>query len=274
MTNLRTTVLAVAFATLVAVLVACGDQAGTAGGQSTRTDPGGPTAGTTYVVTSVTVGGTPRRLVAGSEIRIGLDAGRLTISAGCNTMSGAYRLDGTRLSVHGLASTEMGCEAPLMDQDSWVAELFTRPVQLSTGADAAIISGDTVLALADRRTVSPDKPLVGTKWLLDTLYDADTASSVPRGVVAYLQVEGGTVSVYDACNGGSGPVEVRGDTIVFGDRLQTMRGCLRDDGGVEKAFGEVLAGSTTYTVTEGSLKITHGDSGLGFRAVATFPEHD
>jgi len=275
MTHLRTTLLAAAFAFFVVVLVACGDRTGT----TARTDPGNPgtlavTEPATYVVTAVTADGKPRTLVDGSEIRITLDGSRAVITAGCNTMSGSYALDGTRMTLADLASTEMGCAAPLMEQDAWVAGLFAQPVQLTTGTGATIIAGTTVLSLADRRAVLPDKPLAGTKWRLDTLYDEQTASSVPEAVVAYLELVDGKVNVYDGCNGGSGPARVRGTTIVFGGRVQNLRGCTRDDGGVEKAFADVLAGATTYTVTEDALRITTGDRGLGFRAVTTFPEHD
>ncbi|MCZ4499231.1 MAG: hypothetical protein JWQ74_1784 [Marmoricola sp.] len=275
MTFLRSTVLAVAFACVATGLAACGDLTGTA----TPLDQGdaeGPAGGapTTYVVTGVTAQGKPRALVDGSEVRISLHGARVVLTAGCNTMSGSYTLDGTRLTVTGLASTEMGCEARLMDQDTWVAGLFAKPVQLSTGTHPTIIAGSTVLSLADRRTVAPDKPLAGTKWLLDSRYDAESASSVPAGIVAYLELVDGTVTVYDSCNGGSGPVRVQGATIVFEERVQNLRGCTADDGGVEKAFADVLAGTTTYAVTEDSLRITKGTSGLGFRAVTDFPAHD
>lgn len=230
----------------------------------------------TYVVTGVTEDGKPRSLVKGSEIRLAFADGQLRITAGCNSMSGAYRLDGTRLSVESLATTEMGCPQPLMEQDTWVAGLFADPVQLSTGTDAAIISGGVVLALADRETVSPDKKLVGTRWVLDTIGSSSddesssdgSASSVGQGVEAYVVLKAdGTVDVHDGCNGGSGSAVVAGDTITWGQRSQTLIGCT--DPAVEQtqdAFARVLEGETRFRIDEKTLTVTKGGRFLGFHA--------
>lgn len=267
MTNLRLLGVSTLFAVLGLVLLSCGDRSGT--------DPAGPRSGSladvTYVVTGVTEAGEPRSLVEGSEIRLRFEGGRLGISAGCNSMGGSYTLDGTRLSVSGLSMTEMGCDAPLMEQDSWVAGLFERDVQLTTGADAALISGDVVLTLADRKEVAPDEPLVGTTWTLDSIGTggADGAvSSVPGAVPATLTFQDdGTVSVFDGCNQGAGPATVIGATIAWGTIGFTRKGCV--DPGVQEvveAFGEVIVGESTYLLEEKTLTVTTGDRFLGFRA--------
>lgn len=262
-------------ALLGALATACGS-----GGEEPGDVTGGPGdqtgATTTYVVTGVTAGGEDRPLVPGSEIRFTFDSGRLGIQAGCNSMSGEYALDGTTLQVGALATTEMGCDQPLMDQDAWVAGLFDGPVELVTGEDAAITSGDVVLTLADRREVHPDKPLVGTKWLLDSIGtggDDGAVSSVPQGVVAYATFEDGQVLLYDGCNGGSAPLTVQGDTLTVGDRTQTLRGCTGATAEVEKAVGEVFSDEVDFAITEDVLTLTRGDRVLGFRAVEEFPTH-
>lgn len=120
----------------------CGDQDGTAG----RPDP---LDGRTFVVTGVTVAGEPYAVVPGTQVRLAFADGTLGISAGCNRLSGDYRLDGDRLTVGPIGGTEMGCARELMDQDAWVAGLFAGPVEV--GADAGTLTaGDTVL------TTSPD----------------------------------------------------------------------------------------------------------------------
>lgn len=260
-------------AVLLLVLAGCGDEGG--GTPLTPVDTGPD--GTTYVVTAITEAGTPRPLVEGTEIRLGFDGGQLSITAGCNSMSGRYELSDGTLTVESLATTEMGCDPARMDQDTWVAGLFARPVELRTGADASLTSGDVVLALADREQVAPDEPLEGTKWLLDSIGAGGpdgAVSSIPAGVVAHLTFEGGQAHVYDGCNEGSGPGRIDGDLIEFGDRVQTLRACLDDRQTVADAFAEVLTGETTYTIEEKSLRITRGDATLGFRSVAEFPAHD
>lgn len=269
---------AVLLAAAALVLSGCGDDGGSGGDDGTlRGDPDDSLSGTTYVVTGVTEGGEPHTLVEGTEIRLRFDHGQLSITAGCNSMSGRYLLADGVLTVESLATTEMGCDPARMDQDTWVAGLFEGPVELTPGTEPSIVSGDTVLSLADREQVAPDRPLVGTPWLLDSIGAGGpdgTVSSVPAGVVAYLTFEDGRVLVYDGCNEGSGPVQVDGDRIDFGDRVQTLRGCVDDREAVANAFAEVLAGETSFTIEETSLRITGGDSSLGFRAVEDLPDHD
>ncbi len=266
MTNLRLLAASLVFAVLGLVLLSCGDR----GGADT-----GPTAGNdldvTYVVTGVTVGGAPHALVAGSQIRLTFDGDRLGITAGCNTMGGTYTLDGTRLRVSDLAMTEMGCEAALIEQDTWVVGLFERDVQLTAGTEPTLISGDVVLTLADREQVSPDKPLLGTTWTLDAIGvggDEGAVSSVPAGVVATVRFgAGGTVQVRDGCNGGDGAAAVAEDTITWGDRSSDLRACPEPGiATVVEAFAAVLDGTTTFAIEEKSLTITRGDRFLSFRA--------
>lgn len=275
MTNLRLLAVSLLFALLGGVLLSCGDRGGE--------DPASPADGATkldvtYVVTGATVGGKPRSLVKGSEIRLRFDGDRLGISAGCNTMGGTYTLDGTRLTTESLSMTDMGCDAPLMDQDTWLAGLFDRDVQLTRAADASLISGDVVLALADRRQVSPDKPFDGTFWQLDTIAagGADgTASSVGEGVVVYVRIDGQRFDAYDGCTGGVGQVEVAGSTVTF--RLGAMDdiGCAGPDGlQAQRLIRAMLDGQAVFAVEESRMTLTEGTQVLGFRAVAERPQVD
>ncbi|MFL6160416.1 MAG: META domain-containing protein [Marmoricola sp.] len=231
-------------------------------------DPAAPVVeGHTYVVTGVTSGGRPRQLVKGSQIRLHFDQGRIVVTAGCNTMSGHYTLDGSRLTVDDLATTEMGCDFTLMEQDSWVSSLFAKPVQLMTGDDAALISGGVVLLLAERESAAPDLPLASTRWVIDSIVDGDVVSSVAHGAEGYLVVDGDSVTVSDGCNTGSGPVRVTGRTIRFGALVMTTRPCPSTSSPLVSAVAEVLAGTATYEVDERSLTITRGSHGLGLHAV-------
>lgn len=264
---LRRAGLLAALASLTALASGCGDDS---------SDPTAPASsgldGTTYVVTGVTEDGQERRLVPGTEIRLAFAEGRLGITAGCNSMRGGYTLDGTRLTVGPMATTEMGCPGPRMRQDTWIAGLFADPVQLTLGENPAVISGGTVLDLADRRQVSPDLALEGTAWVLDTLIDGEAASSVPGNRIAYLQIEEGTAQTYDGCNWGGSPVRVDGAALHFGSREQTSRGCL---GGaareLQDAYAAVLDGQVEYTIEEDRLTLEKGDQGLGFHAVDKLP---
>ncbi|MCD7099910.1 META and DUF4377 domain-containing protein [Stenotrophomonas sp. MMGLT7] len=58
--------------------------------------------------------------------------GRVAVSNTCNRMSGGYALDGSRLRVERLVSTEMACEPPLMALDQAVAQRLQAPLELAT----------------------------------------------------------------------------------------------------------------------------------------------
>lgn len=258
---------------LLAALAACGDDG------SAPDTSGKPAADTdrTYVVTGVTEKGAPKDLVKGTEIRLRFEGDTLTLTAGCNTMSGAFTLDGTRLTVEQMSMTEMGCDPPRMDQDSWLAGLFEKPVQFTDGGTGAVISGDTVLAITDRETVSPDKPLVGTTWVLDTTFENGgdgVASSVPASAKATLTLEGsGDFTAQYGCGSTlSGTVDEKGESLTWSVTASGIADCVRPYPGSDEAgaaMQEVLDGETTFRIEENTLTITHGDRGLGFHAAAT-----
>ena len=256
--------LIVLFLTALAALSGCGDVGGRRDGDTT-TDPG--LAPITYVVTGVTVDGKPLDLVTDTELRIRFTEDQVTLTAGCNTMSGGYQLEESRLSVAQLAMTELGCDPARTQQDAWLAGLFGKPVQLMTGAHASIVSAGTVLTMTDRRAVSPDLELDGTHWVLDTVIDGNVAESVPPGAQGYLNVNGDTLTVNDGCNTGSGPVRVEGGSLVFGKISMPTRPCPSTTSPVAGAVAEVITGRATYRIDEGRLTITNGEHGLGFRGV-------
>lgn len=246
------------------ILTACGHQGpGTAIAMPART------LVASYVVTGITQDGAAKQLVPGSRLQLQFARGSMTATAGCNTMSGGFTLTGNQITVDRLASTEMGCSTALMTQDAWVAGLFAHPVRLGSN-NATLTSGNVVLRLADRRTVSPDLPLVGTKWLFDTVYDGATASSVPKSDVAWVEFHrDGNVSVNDGVNDGSGKVHVVGDRISFTELAWTAVGCAGNC--AVGNFTLVFNATSTFSITEDRLTLTHGAIGLGFHAVQAFP---
>ena len=224
-------------------------------------------SGRTLVVTSIDNGGEPWGLAQDSEARFTFDDTTMGIMAGCNHLSGNYRLDGDRLIVDGIGGTEMGCSKQLMKQDAWLASLFEVPV--TVGQDPlTFTSGIVVLRLDDREDIYPDLPLAGTHWVLDGMIDGDAASSVPGAREAWLDItEDGKVSANTGCNRGSGSATIDGATLTFGPLATTRMACSETAAQhVEGAMRAVLDGETTYSITERSLTITKGEQGLTFRA--------
>lgn len=273
----RTIILPLLLAVLL-VAVGCGDDEPVDTGGTTRapgsTDGGAGGSdgldGRVFLSTTVTDGGADRPLVDDTQIRLTFDDGTVGASAGCNTFGGDYTLDGGVLVVTGGAMTEMGCDEPRMAQDEWLfALLGDRPAVALDGDRLTLTAGDVVIELVDEETASPDRPLVGTRWTLESILEGSgpdgSVSNVPEGIEAWIVfADDGTLSVELGCNGGSGSYEVEGDRILVADLASTDIGC--DAMSVETAFTAVLQADPTYAVDADRLTLRTDAGGLDFRA--------
>ena len=131
---------------MLIVLTACGATA-------EQTDPGTHTglAGRSFTSNSVTVGGEPFTLVAGTQLHLTFTDEAITAQAGYNTMSGIATTndDVLRLS-DGLATTEMGCDAQLMKQDEWYADILMASPTVAVDGDVITLSSkDSVVMMTE-----------------------------------------------------------------------------------------------------------------------------
>jgi heat shock protein HslJ len=206
-------------------------------------------------------------LVPGTRIRLAFAVGRLTASGGCNTMSGAYAIDGDRLTTGGLSMTEMACDEPRMQQDQWLARLLAGVTITLDGDTLTLADGTVRLTLVDKEVATPDLPLEGTLWRLDGIVSGDAVSSVPAGVTASMRIAGGRLDLEAGCNSGGGTVEVGADTLTFGPISLTKMACPAAEMAVERAIGAVLSGTVTYAIDADMLTLDAGNAGLVLRAV-------
>ena len=256
MRHKRSPILALA-ATLI--LAACG------GGEAPSPRGSGVVGGLegrTFLSTAVE----GRTLVSGSTIRISFRGGQVSASAGCNSMSGAYRIDSGRLVATTLAMTDMGCTAPLMAQDQWVAELLNGSTIKLDGTSLTLARATVRVTLLDRVVADPDRPLLGTRWVLDGIIAGDAVSSVPSGVSVAITLSNGRIAVEAGCNGGSGTATVSSTTITLGAIGLTTRACAADVMGVEMTVMAVLRGTVTYAIEARTLTLIAGSRGLMLRS--------
>ena len=221
-----------------------------------------------FLSTAVTEDGADKALADGTRIRIGFEDGQVSANAGCNTMGGAYRLDGNTLVFEGGGMTEMGCDEELHAQDEWLMTfLGSRPTLARSGTDLTLSADRTVLTLIDSEVAEPDLPLTGPTWTVETIITGDAASSVPNGAVATMTFgDDGHVEVNTGCNEGGGRFEVSGDTLRFVDVAITEMACEGPGGELEAAVLPVLsAEGLEWTVDAGSLTLMAGDRGLVLR---------
>jgi heat shock protein HslJ len=225
--------------------------------------------GRTFLSTEVSQDGAPRPLVPGTRIRIAFSAGRISASAGCNLLGGSYRLDGDRLIVDSLATTDMGCDPARHEQDAWLAAVLGgRPLVQLVGNDLSLQREGTLIKLLDRRIADPDQPLSGPTWRVESIVTGQTVSSVPAEVVASLTfAPDGRIAVETGCNSGGGTYTVDGRSILLSSIVLTKRACPGPAGDLEQAMVAVLqAESVSFTIEARALTLSAGERGLGLRA--------
>lgn len=244
--------------------------------QGPTSAPPGSTPAGDWLSTSVTAGGTPKTLVAGTRISLGFADGALRADAGCNTMSGPVRFEGGVLIVDSLAQTDMGCPDGRNEQDQFVSSFLTaRPAYRYDGRQLELSTRDTAIVFGPKAQVRPDAPLEGTRWDVTHVTRGPSpsaspdpnasvsASSAPSG--AYLQFADGKLSGSDGCNSLFGDAAVARDSITFGPIGTTKRACPGMTGMDD--VGAVLTGTVGWRIQNDVLTLTNADgSGLQLQA--------
>lgn len=257
----RFPILAAVLAATVALAACGGTPAAPSASADASADPPAGLEGRTFL----SAASTGRVLVAGSQVRITFQGGSVSISAGCNSMSGAYRVVDGRLQIDQMAMTEMGCAEPLMAQDAWIAA-FVAGAGIGLDGDTLTLGkgGDT-LTLVDRVVADPDRPLLGTRWVVDGIVSGGAVGSLPQGVTAALTFSDGRVDVEAGCNRGTGGVEIGPAAIRFGPIALTKMACAGPAMQVESAVTTVLSSEVAYAIEADTLMLEAGGRGLVLR---------
>ena len=119
-----------------------------------------------------------------------------------------------------LATTEMACDAPLMDQDTWFAKILTSSSHpyAQPSDSLTLASGSTVIVLTDEETVIPDAESDhDAPWTLESITTGNTVGTVPAGVRATLEFnDDGTLTAHLGCNTGEAITPPSDSSITFG----------------------------------------------------------
>lgn len=218
--------------------------------------------GRAFVAESVSEQGKPKPLAEGTQVTFDFtEDGRLLARAGCNMISGPVATGDGRLTAGNLAITEMGCDRPRHEQDSWLARVIeSGPALRFDGAKMTLTGPDTEIVF----TAKKDLPLTGTQWQLDTVVTGDLAQSSQS--TATLVFAGNKVTVTTECNSGQAGYQTAGDKIVFDGVGLTRKACPDELMQAEQAIAPVLDGEVTFKIKNESLELTH-PSGNGLRLV-------
>jgi heat shock protein HslJ len=247
----------------VLLVVACGSRAASGGMNDLR--------GRTFLSTGVIENGQPKQLVAGTRIRLSFDeeGRRIGVNAGCNHMGGEARVENGRLVASEMAMTAMGCDGGRSEQDDWLAKFLTgAPTASSTGSELVLTNNTTEIRLLDRTVADPDRPLIATRWIVETIVDRDTASSIPQGAVAQLLVNAdGTFTGNTGCNHMGGTAAITSVALRFSGVFTTKMACEPDRMRLEQAVLGVLEGDVSYEIESDLLRLRHtSGKGVDLRA--------
>jgi heat shock protein HslJ len=156
-----------------------------------------PLQGTTWIAEAYNNGrDAVVSLITGTEITARFEGGRVAGSAGCNTYTASYTLNGNAIAIGSAASTRMFCSAPagVMEQEgAYLAALPTartyriegRRLILET-ADGARVASFTTAPRASAPAPSPDTaddPIAKVSFDLGAIHDTGLTGP-PSGLVA------------------------------------------------------------------------------------------
>jgi heat shock protein HslJ len=221
-------------------------------------------AGRTFLSTKVE----GHDLVPGSQVSLSFqDGDRLGVSAGCNSMGGAYAVADSTLDIVGpMMQTEMACEEPLMAQDTWIAAFLDGAAMTFDGTTLVLARDGVTLTLMDEQVANPDQPIEGTTWVVDGLVVNQAVSSVPAGLSASLVFADGKVAVDSGCNRGSGTAAIGETSITFGPIATTRMACPEPAMNLEQFVLGVLSGEVAYEIDADQLHLLGAGGGLDLRA--------
>jgi heat shock protein HslJ/uncharacterized lipoprotein YbaY len=194
--------------------------------------------------------------------------GRYGIRADCNTGSGAYQMDGSRISLSPGPLTQAACEpgslgnrfAALLGRDTGFVSDGERLV-LELGDSAGSMAFEAIQAIA----------LTGSSWLVRG-YNNGKGGVVSVGRDATLHIsftEAGIVAGSSGCNDYTGGYELDGQQIVLGRIASTRKMCRGEEVMQrESAFLAALATAATWEIRGERLQLRRADGALALDLAA------
>jgi heat shock protein HslJ len=215
-----------AYAVLLVVTSGCGSQGADAGSKPAGTDLDG-----SWRLTAATHNGAPLLLVDTRPITLDLDGDEAGGIAACNNYLGTVdtATDTGAVTFSGLGGTEMACmPASVMDLEQAYLTALGAVESAARDDDQLILTGtDVELTFATIRPV-PRAELEGTRWLLESLIEGDSASSVAEQPATLLLSGDGRLTGSTGCRTLMGGYELSGDQVIVDALESDKRGCPPD----------------------------------------------
>jgi len=242
----------------VLALAGCGTDAGAGGGTA-------DVEGAWHLVDG-TADGAELRGPPGAQATLELAGDEARGTAFCNSWFATVRRDGDTLFFDGIGQTEMGCAPEVMAAESDYLTALDGVRTVAVRGDELVLTGDGVELRFSRVVPVPDIPLAGTRWVLDTVVDGETASST-LGEPAVLELgPDGALTASTGCRTVGGSWRSEDDALVL-DVAYDAFGCPPPADSQDLHVLGVFAGRPVAAVDGDRLTLTTDDGrGLVYRA--------
>lgn len=196
-------------------------------------------------------------------------------NAGCNSYGASYTVDGANLSIKPTTQTEMYCETPgVMDQEDRYFMLLADVASYRMESDRLILTGSegADLLVFEKAVRTPDLPLVGTAWVLDSYSTGgDAISSVIAGTkVTVMFADDGKIGGNAGCNLYGGGYTLNGTNLSVSSLFSTLMYCGEPEGTMEQEarYLGLLESVTGYRIDADQLDLfdEEGRTLLTYRA--------
>lgn len=231
------------------------------GGSAAATDVVGA-----WFLTEGSADGEPLPLPPGAHATLDVDAETLGGRSFCNHYSSTYRRDGDTLAVDGLGGTEMACEPAVMAAEAAYLSALGRADTVARDGGDLVLTGDGVRLRFSPVPPVPDRSLAGTRWVLETLVEGETASSTLGEPAVLLLDADRRASASTGCRSVTGTWLLEDGALVIDDLL-VSGDCPAEVARQDEHVTAVLASVSTAEVEEDRLTLTAPDGrGLVYRA--------
>lgn len=245
------------------MLTACGDDPG--GTVATPDDNGHADVDGSWELTSGSGPDGELALVEGSPVTLEIDGEELGGTA-CNHYGATMTRDGDDVSIQIGSMTEMACEHDIMTLESHYHAALGAVSSMEHSADELVLTGPDVELRFTEIPPVPTAELVGTTWVLESLIDGETASSVSGEPATLTLEDDGTVTGSTGCRELTGTyTESTGEIKVTEFGLQGE--CDAELSDQDSHIVEVMEGGFRAEVDGDTLRITsRGGTGLVYVA--------
>jgi heat shock protein HslJ len=238
---------------------------------ASKADSGSPAADVVgeWELVSGTASGSPLPQPAGITATLTFDGTQAGGTSFCNHYSSGYTVDGDLLRFEALGGTEMGCDPDVMAAETAFLTALGTVEAFSFGGDDLLLTGEQVELRFRPVPAVPTSSLADTDWVLESLIDGETASSVMGRSTLRLE-DDGTFAATTACSTLTGRWQPTGDRIQFPEAAGENRSCPPEFRTQDEHENAVLGSGFQATIEEDRLTALADDGrGLVYRDEGT-----